>query len=116
MRLGLAGSFLVCAVTAGGMLASIASCRSSVRPAPVSHPLTIDGTQFVPADITVKSGDTLVWENRDPFPHTATAPGGAFDSKEIPPGKSWTYTAGAKGDVPYTCTIHPTMKGIVHVQ
>jgi plastocyanin len=116
MRLSPGGKFLVGAVVAGGMLSSIASCRAAPSAAPVSHPLTIDGTQFVPADITVKAGDTLVWENRDPFPHTATAPNGAFDSKEIPPGKSWTYTASAKGDFAYTCTIHPTMKGIVHVQ
>jgi plastocyanin len=56
-----------------------------------------------------------VWTNKDPFPHTATATGGAFDSKPIAPGKSFTFTPTAKGDYPYKCTLHPTMLGTLHV-
>jgi plastocyanin len=55
----------------------------------------------------VSVGETIVWVNKDPFPHTAA---------EIPSGKSWKYTAKEKGDYPYICTIHPSMKGTVHVK
>ena len=41
--------------------------------------------------MTAKRGDTIVWVNKDPFPHTATAKG-VFDSHEIAAGKSWKYT------------------------
>jgi plastocyanin len=116
-RLTIACGSLVCAVVAGAMLSSSMRPRAAAVPAaPVTHTVTIDGTQFQPADVAIKPGDSVTWVNRDPFPHTATAGTGAFDSKEIAPGASWTFTAKARGDLAYTCTLHPTMKGIVHVQ
>ena len=62
----------------------------------------------------MKTGDAVVWGNKDPFPHTATSR--AFDSKSIAAGGSWTYTAKARGEFPYVCSLHPTMKGILRVQ
>jgi plastocyanin len=115
MRLGVCG-FLVCAAIVAGMLSGMPRHVSAPVAAPVVHTVTIDGTQFQPPDITIKAGDAVVWANRDPFPHTATADGGTFDSKEIGPGKSWTYTAKAKGEIAYACTLHPTMKGVIRVQ
>jgi plastocyanin len=100
----------------GGMLSGMPRHAAPPAAAPVTHTVTIDGTQFKPDDLTIKTGDSVVWVNHDPFPHTATAAGGAFDSKEIAPDKSWTYTATAKGELAYTCTFHPTMKGVVRVQ
>jgi plastocyanin len=114
MRLGVCG-FLVCAAIVAGMLSGMPR-HLSAPVAPVAHTVTIDSMQFQPADITVKTGDSVVWENHDPFPHTATVAAGDFDSKEIGPGKSWTYTAKAKGDIAYACTLHPTMKGTIRVE
>ena len=54
-----------------------------------THTVTMDGTAFSPETLTVKRGDRVVWVNKDPFPHTATATSKAFDSKGIAPGKSW---------------------------
>jgi plastocyanin len=34
----------------------------------------------------VKAGDTVVWVNKDPFPHTVTSQAGGCDSPEIVPG------------------------------
>jgi plastocyanin len=81
-----------------------------------SHTVTIDGTAFKPPAITVKAGDSVVWVNNDPFPHTATATAGSFDSKPIAAGQSWRFTPRAKGDFAYKCTLHPTMRGTLHVQ
>ena len=74
---------------------------------PVTHTVTIDGSQFSPASLTVKPGDTVLWVNEDILAHTATAADGAFDSKVIQPGKSWKYVARKKGDFSYTCAFHP---------
>jgi hypothetical protein len=78
--------------------------------------LLIDGTAFAPATVTVQQGDRVVWQNKDPFPHTATSPAGGFDSKSIAPGKSWTFVAARKGTFEYVCSFHPTMKGTLVVQ
>ena len=36
--------------------------------------------------MTVKAGDTVVWVNKDPVPHTVTSQAGGCDSPEIAPG------------------------------
>jgi len=86
-----------------------------VAAAPATHTVVIDAVKFEPESITIKRGETVVWVNKDPFPHTVTAKG-AFDSKEIPAGKSWRYTARKAGEYRYICTLHPTMKGTLKVE
>lgn len=85
-------------------------------PAPKTHTVKIDATRFEPSALTVAPGDTVVWVNNDLFPHTATSPIGAFDSKEIKPGKSWRYKVPKKGLFEYICTLHPTMKASLRVR
>ena len=77
--------------------------------------VTIEGMAFRPAEVTVKPGDRIVWQNKDLVPHTATAQG-AFDSGAIAPGKSWSWTARGKGAHGYVCVYHPGMKGTVTVR
>ena len=82
---------------------------------PVTHTVVMEGTSFEPAALTIRLGDRIEWVNKDFFPHTATATDG-FDSGIILAGKSWTHTPGAKGEVEYICTLHPTMKGTLTVK
>ena len=77
--------------------------------------ITIEGMRFAPASLTVKQGDTVVWENRDLVVHTATA-GGAFDSGPIAAGKTWRLVAKKAGRLEYVCTLHPTMKATLVVE
>ncbi len=80
-----------------------------------THTVVIDGVKYEPETVTVKRGDTVIWVNKDPFPHTVTAKG-VFDSHEIPAGKSWKYTSRKAGDYAYICTLHPNMKGMLKVE
>ena len=80
-----------------------------------SHTVTIEGVAYQPAALIVKRGDTVVWVNNDPFPHTVTA-SGAFDSHAISAGASWKYVARKPGIFPYICTLHPNMKGTLTVR
>ena len=80
-----------------------------------THTVLMDGTRFVPETVTVRRGDRVVWVNKDPFPHTATA-SKAFDSKSVPAGGSWSYTVAETGEFPYVCTLHPGMKGVLIVK
>jgi len=80
-----------------------------------THTVIIDGLKYQPETVTAKRGDTIVWINKDPFPHTVTAKG-VFDSREIPEGKSWRYTPRKAGEYAYVCTLHPNMKGTLKVE
>ena len=88
----------------------------SASAAPALHTVTIDGFEFHPAEITVSKGDVVVWVNKDPVPHTATAPRTAFDSGTINAGSSFRFTATSPGRFDYVCTLHPTMKGALIVR
>ena len=80
-----------------------------------TYKVVIKGLRFVPETLTVKLGDTVVWVNQDPFPHTVTA-AGAFDSRTMEAGKSWRYVAGRAGAYPYLCKLHSNMKGKLQVE
>ena len=83
--------------------------------APAKNTVVIDGTAYQQATLTVKRGTTVSFVNKDPFPHTVTAPG-KFDSKEIAAGKTWKYKATKAGRFDYICTLHPNMKGTLIVE
>lgn len=72
---------------------------------------------FVPAKTTVSPGATITFVNDDKVAHTGTASDGAFDTGNIPPGKSKTVTVKATkaGAVPYICSIHQFMTGSITV-
>jgi plastocyanin len=89
---------------------------ASERATPQTHTVIMEGMRFQPEALTVAVGDTIVWVNKDMVPHTATSDAGGFDSKDIGGGLSWTYTASSKGDFPYLCTFHPSMKAVLHVK
>ena len=109
---------LVLVATPLGLL----SCRrdpgaAASAPASATHTITIEAVSFTPDSLTLNVGDTVVWINKDPFPHTATSGTAGFDSKEIrADAGSWTYTATKPGDFGYVCTLHPTMRGVLHVK
>ncbi|WSQ14975.1 cupredoxin family copper-binding protein [Streptomyces sp. NBC_01231] len=80
--------------------------------------VTINGFKFQPASLTVSPGAKVTVVNNDTTTHTLTASkGGSFDTGDIGPGKSATFTAPSKpGGFPYACTIHPFMKGTLTVE
>ena len=113
-RLALA---LVCA---GALLPGVAAVAAGAAAdasagKPATHRVVIDGLKSEPEMLTVRRGDTIVWTNKDPFPHTVTSPG-KFDSHDIAADGSWKYVARTTGDYAYICTLHPNMKGTLRVE
>ena len=100
----------------GALIAYILIAPAQATVQGTRHTVTIDGVQFSPAELIVHLGDRIVWVNKDPFPHTATAINKAFDSGSIAVNASWSYTVTKKGEIDYGCTFHPTMKGKIKVQ
>lgn len=83
--------------------------------APATHTVVMQATSFAPQQLTVRRGDTVIWVNKDPFPHTATA-AGVFDSGSIAADGSWHYKANGPGEYHYVCTLHPNMKATLRVR
>jgi len=75
---------------------------------------------YLPASVTVNSGDTVVWSNDDTAAHTVTSgtptggPDGAFDSGLVMVGSSFEIVADT-GSYDYFCMVHPWMTGNVRV-
>ena len=84
--------------------------------ASTTHTVVIADMKFAPETLTVSPGDTIVWVNKDFFPHTASAQDKSFDSRDIATNRSWKYVATKKGAFPYICTLHPTMKATLIVK
>ncbi|HVN73239.1 MAG TPA: cupredoxin family copper-binding protein, partial [Methanoregula sp.] len=80
--------------------------------------VAIRGLEFNPGSVTVRTGATVTWTNFDDVPHTVTSLSPSpekFDSGSISKGQTFSRTFALAGTYPYTCTIHPFMKGTVIV-
>lgn len=92
----------------------LASC-SSTPEQPKVYTVEIKDMKFVPDDITVKQGDTIIWINHDMMAHDVTEEGEKlWTSSVIPPGNSWKREI--TSSVNYYCSIHVVMKGKIKVQ
>jgi plastocyanin len=83
-----------------------------------AEPVTIDIAKFAfgPKEITVAPGTTVVWINHDETPHTVSATDHSFVSKALDTDDRYEHTFAEEGDIPYFCTVHPFMTGVVHVR
>lgn len=94
---------------------------AGVAPAPAAPTpggpaaVTIAGNAFSPASLTVMAGSPVTWTNRDGDSHTVTADGGAFDSRTLATGASFTFTFASPGSFAYFCAFHSGMRGTVTV-
>ncbi len=82
-------------------------------------PVGIVEFSFAPGEVAVPRGTTVVWTNLDSVAHTVTStePGGVgFDSGQIEPGGSFSFTFEEPGRYPYTSLPYPSMTGTVVVE
>lgn len=79
----------------------------TTTPAPVS--IAIKSSTFTPNIVEISKGTTVTWTNDDGVPHTVTSVSGAFDSGNIDPGKTYSYTFNQAGPFEYRCANHPSM-------
>jgi plastocyanin/mono/diheme cytochrome c family protein len=86
------------------------------RHAAATNTVAIDGTSFHPPELTVPVGTVVTWRNDDPFPHNVTSSAGGWHSPDLESQQSFEWKATTPGTFRYACTLHPGMKGVVHVQ
>lgn len=74
---------------------------------------------FVPTILSIKKGQTAIWQNNDLTIHSIVSgskdsgKSGAISSGTIYPGESFSFTVTSSGMFPYYCEIHPWMKGVI---
>ena len=98
------------------VLLSGASASSFAAPKSRTHTVEIEALKFSPAILEVTTGDTVIWKNKDAFPHNVTAQNKGFRSADIQSGQSWKFKAGGKGVFTYVCTLHPGMNAVLTVK
>jgi len=86
-----------------------------VKPAPSLYVVQIEQMKFLPSDINVHKGDTVMWINNDMVAHDITEEKNkSWSSSLLQPGKSWKLVAEESAD--YYCSIHAVMKGSIAVK
>lgn len=82
-----------------------------------TNKVSIKNFAFSPAAITVKVGTTVTWTNNDSTTHTVTSTDSpvSFDSGNLAPGKTYSFTFTKAGGYKYHCSIHTDMVGSVTV-
>jgi plastocyanin len=89
--------------------------RPGMPPTATASSVAAKDNAFDPPTLTVQPGTTVRWENRGAHPHTVTSRDGKFDSGEIAPGSSYTYTFQTAGTYRYYCKLHKGMEGTIVV-
>jgi plastocyanin len=101
-----------------GMVAQMkaaSAAAASARPTSAST-IVIHNFAFAPGSIKVRPGQKVRVVNRDSVAHTVTSTSGKFNTGDVGPGKTMTFTAPAKaGRYPYRCNIHQYMTGVLVV-
>lgn len=79
-----------------------------------ANTISIKNFAFNPAELTIKSGQTVTWVNDDSAPHQIKST--TFNSAALSTGQSYSFTFNQAGTFDYSCAIHPSMTGKIIVQ
>ena len=97
------------------------ACSSSITSSVTSLSTTLGNTvtianfAFSPATLTINVGSKVTWTNTDSVTHTVTSNNGVFDSGDLAPNATFSYTFNTAGTFVYHCSIHTYMTGTVIV-
>jgi len=119
---------LLLLVVVAGIAATIPAAYAAeveVKNAPGSSVPGCEDTNecFIPYEVTIAIGDTVMWVNDDTAAHTFTSGtpdetasvGAIFDSGLVLVDGSFSYTFDSEGTFDYFCMVHPWMAGVVIV-
>jgi plastocyanin len=100
------------AFLAGGAVAGLTAMAYAAE-----YTIGEKGKVFSKSELTIKVGDTVVFENDDKVAHNvmSTTAGNKFNLGLIKPGSATPVTFETPGDIQIICAIHPSMKMMVKV-
>ena len=81
------------------------------------HLVIIKDFKFSPQEVTVKSGDTIRWENHEKHQYHSVwfEAAGEPEPDYFFPEEFYERSFATSGTFPYRCGPHPRMTGVVHV-
>jgi plastocyanin len=82
---------------------------------PGMNEVWIQGMAYNPSTITVTTGTTIIWTNKDAVAHTVTSSTGLFDSGSVGNNGTYSHTFTTAGTFQYFCIFHPSMVASVVV-
>ena len=83
---------------------------------PRRHTVVIEDVKYKPAEIEIRTGDTVVWVNNDDREHTVTADDGSFRSGRMGSGRRFEHTFRKSGRYGYGDDFFGRMHGVVIVR
>lgn len=86
--------------------------------AAAQHKIGQKGRIFSPGTLTVKAGDSLLFQNDDDVTHHvySATKGQEFDLATMPPGEKASHTFAGKGRVDVRCGLHAGMRLVITVE
>lgn len=118
LSLLLAGSLIFggCSLYGGTQNSSANPTTSNTTETSKTGSTTIDiqNFSFNPGTLTVKTGSTVTWTNRDSVNHQIKSD--TFNSAPLGTNQTYSFTFTTAGTYNYSCAIHPSMTGTVIVQ
>jgi len=81
-----------------------------------TNEVILNMNKFSPSSITVSSGTTITWTNKESVTHTVTSNTALFESGNMGKNDKFTYTFSTVGTFPYHCKFHGGMTGTVIVE
>ena len=78
---------------------------------PTQVTVSMKDFDFVPKEIKVKAGTTIIWKNDGAKPHSATAVDNSFDTAIFQPGESKSAKFSTPGTFAYYCQLHGSPNG-----
>lgn len=78
--------------------------------------IEIKDFDYLPREVSIRTGTEVTWTNRDGAPHTATDEAGGWDTGTLGKDESATIIFDNPGVYEYICTFHTYMKGSVIVR
>ena len=110
----LAAVLLVAACSDAGTETTTTASASTTAGAD-QYQVVMESFAFTPAELTVPVGATVTWTNLHGADHNVVADDGTFESPLFGTDETYSFTFTEAGEYPYSCTIHPSMRGTITV-
>jgi plastocyanin len=105
-------TFVIAAISAAALVVTGASQPATTA---VTKNVNITATAFKPATVTIATGDSVRWTNKDTKTHQVVSNSGAFASAIISPNHTYKHTFNTAGTYRYHDALHPSLTGKVVV-
>jgi amicyanin len=101
------------AIVGSGLAGAILVARAQTS----SSAVAMHNFTFTPQTLTVKTGTTVTWTNKDDTPHGVASANNAFKkSQALDSDDNYSFTFATPGTYAYFCFVHPFMKGTIVVE